>query len=130
MARPKGSTGIKNRKWTIEEKIEIVNKHLKDHLSYKQIKNIYHVNLGQIHTWVKKYLESGEEGLHRKKQTSHPEMGLFNKKNLTETERLKLENFKLRIENERLKKGYTVKGVGSNKEYVPISKMSTRSSKT
>ena len=33
-------------------------------------------------------------------------------------ERLELENLKLRIENERLKKGYTVEGVGANKEFV------------
>ena len=38
---------------------------------------------------------------------------LMKRKNLTEMEKLKLENMKLRIENERLKKGYLVKGDGS-----------------
>ena len=38
---------------------------------------------------------------------------LMNKKNLTDIEKLELENMKLRIENERLKKGYLVKGDGS-----------------
>ena len=37
----------------------------------------------------------------------------MNKKNLTDIEKLELENMKLRIENERLKKGYLVKGDGS-----------------
>ena len=32
-----------------------------------------------------------------------------NKKNLTDMEKLEYENMKLRIENERLKKGYLVK---------------------
>ena len=38
---------------------------------------------------------------------------LMNRKNLTDIEKLELENMKLRIENERLKKGYLVKGDGS-----------------
>ena len=39
---------------------------------------------------------------------------------MSETERLKLEIAKLRVENERLKKGYVVKGVGVSKEFVTI----------
>jgi hypothetical protein len=34
---------------------------------------------------------------------------------------------KLEIENERLKKGYQVKGAGANKEYVTIQGKNTRS---
>ena len=37
----------------------------------------------------------------------------MNKKELTDIEKLQYENMKLRIENERLKKGYLVKGDGS-----------------
>ena len=48
---------------------------------------------------------------------------------LTEEERLELENLKLRIENERLKKGYTVKGGGVNKEYVTILDVNMKLSK-
>ena len=40
------------------------------------------------------------------------------RKSLTSLEKLEYENMKLRIENERLKKGYMVKGVGANKEFV------------
>ena len=35
------------------------------------------------------------------------------RKNLSELEKLEYENMKLRIENERLKKGYMMKGDGS-----------------
>ena len=45
---------------------------------------------------------------------------LHTSKKLNKEERLELENLKLRIENERLKKGYVVKGVGANKEFVTI----------
>lgn len=36
----------------------------------------------------------------------------MNKKELTDIEKLQYENMKLRIENERLKKGYLVEGAG------------------
>ena len=51
----------------------------------------------------------------------NPYAALHTSKSLTEVERLKLENMKLKIENERLKKGYLVKGVGANKEFVTTS---------
>ena len=127
MGRPKGSTGIKARIWSVEEKLEVVEKHLKEHISYSVLRDLYQVNKGLIHAWVKRYLESGEEGLDRKVRKHHPEIGLYNRKDLSETERLQLENLKLRIENDRLKKGYIVKGVGSKKVYIPISKMNTKS---
>ena len=56
--RPKGSTGTKQRKWTIEEKLEIVKKHVDEHISFFSLRDIYQVNPGLIHTWVKKYLEN------------------------------------------------------------------------
>ena len=34
MGRPKGG---KNRRWTVEEKLRIVNRHLKDHISMEQV---------------------------------------------------------------------------------------------
>lgn len=46
----------------------------------------------------------------------------ISKKNLTEVERLRLELAKKEVECERLKKGYSVKGVGQRKEYVTINK--------
>ena len=127
--RPKGSTGTKQRKWTIEEKLEIVKKHVDEHISFFSLRDIYQVNPGLIHAWVKSYLENGEEGLKPKDNKRNLMSNLYNKKSLTELEALELENFKLKLLVERLKKGYTVKGVGSNKEYVPTSKMNIKSSK-
>lgn len=62
--------------------------------------------------WLKKYLKFGEDGLENKKKTGNPYGKLLNKKTLTEIEKLQYENMKLKIENERLKKGYLVKGDG------------------
>ena len=51
---------------------------------------------------------------------------LHSSKSLSEEEKLKLLVEKLEIENERLKKGYTVKGVGANKEFVTTKDLNSR----
>ena len=63
--------------------------------------------------WIKKYLEQGEESLENKRKPGNPLVKYCNKKNLSDMEKLEYENMKLRIENERLKKGYMTKGDGS-----------------
>ena len=61
---------------------------------------------------LKKYLEQGEVGLENKKKPGNPLSKYMNKKQLSDIEKLEYENMKLRIENERLKKGYIVEGDG------------------
>ena len=63
--------------------------------------------------WVKKYNENGIDGLKPKKKPGNPLAKYSSRKELNETEKLELEIMKLKIENERLKKGYLVKGDGS-----------------
>ena len=53
------------------------------------------------------------EGLKNKRKPGNPLAKYSSRKKLTEIEQLQYENMKLRIENERLKKGYLVKGDGS-----------------
>jgi len=122
MGRSKGSTGIPRRKWSIDEKLRIVKLYLDEHRSYQSLETEYRLNRGVIHSWVKRFIENGEDGLAEKVYQRNRMISLFSKKSLTDEETLRLENFKLKVENERLKKGYQVKGVGSNKEYIPTSK--------
>ena len=63
--------------------------------------------------WIIKYNKYGLEALENKKKPGNPLSKYSNRKNLSEIEQLQYENMKLRIENERLKKGYLVKGDGS-----------------
>ena len=73
--------------------------------------------------WVYAYEEYGIEGLKSKTGkcgSGNPYAALHVKKELTEVERLRLELAKKEVECERLKKGYSVKGVGRRKEYVII----------
>ncbi|PKM64418.1 MAG: hypothetical protein CVU96_02890 [Firmicutes bacterium HGW-Firmicutes-20] len=128
MGRSKGSTGIPRRKWSIDEKLRIVKLYLDEHRSYQSLETEYRLNRGVIHSWVKRFIENGEDGLAEKVYQRNRMISLFSKKSLTDEETLRLENFKLKVENERLKKGYQVKGVGSSKEYVPTSKTNIKSS--
>ena len=79
--------------------------------------------------WVHAYEEQGIDGLKSKTGkcgSGNPYAALHNKKNLTEIERLRLELAKKEVECERLKKGYSVKGVGRRKEYVIINKKNSK----
>ena len=109
MGRPKGE---KNKYWSKEEKLKLVKEHVEQHVSTLEITNRENISNGMYNNWLKKYLELGEKGLENKKKPGNPLMKYSAKKNLTEIEKLEYENMKLRIENERLKKGYMVEGDG------------------
>jgi len=109
MGRPKGG---KNKYWSKEEKLKLVKEHVEQHVSTLEITNRENISNGMYNNWLKKYLELGEKGLENKKKPGNPLMKYSAKKNLTEIEKLEYENMKLRIENERLKKGYMVEGDG------------------
>lgn len=53
----------KSRKTTLKEKIEIVKYCIENDKQYKLAAIEYEVSYAQVYQWVKKYLESGEEGL-------------------------------------------------------------------
>src|SRR5690606_41928941 len=55
--------------------------------------------------------EGGIEALENKRKPGNPLTKFSHRKQLSELEQLQYENMKLRIENERLKKGYTTKEV-------------------
>ena len=60
MGRPKGG---RNRKWTVEEKLRMINRHLENHESLQQVAIAEGFSSGLLSTWISKYLEGGEEAL-------------------------------------------------------------------
>lgn len=112
--------GQKKRIWTKEQKLEIIDKHLKEHVSVRTIEKEYNVDGSLVCHWIRDYNELGEKALEPKGHKGNPYAALHTSKSLSETEKLKLKLAKLEIENERLKKGFEVKGVGVNKEFVII----------
>ena len=109
VGRPKGG---KNRYWSKEEKLKLVKEVIEEHKSTIEVSNRENISNGMFNKWIKNYLEKGEDGLINKKKPGNPLAKYSNKKHLTDMEKLQYENMKLRIENERLKKGYLVKGDG------------------
>jgi len=99
--------------WTKEEKYEIIKPILNSECSVMDQSRLYQINSGMICIWLKGYRTNGIQGLENKKKTGNPLSKYSKRKELTELEQKDYEILKLRIENERLKKGYFVKGDGT-----------------
>lgn len=123
MGRPKGG---KNRSWSKEEKLRIVRRYFDDKIGQCTIAKEENISRGQIYSWIRKYAEDGPEALENRKKTGNHFSALHTSKSLTEEERLKLIVEKQKIEIERLKKGYIVKGVGASKEFVTLKDLNTK----
>ena len=114
MGRPLGG---KNRMRTPEEKEAVVLKYLNGEAGYSQVASSCGLDRSVLRKWVKRYRESGIEGLKSGKGRNNPNLGKYDR-HPSEIERLKKELLKKEIEIERLKKGYQVKGGGDQKEYI------------
>ena len=110
MGRHKGGG---RKYWTAEEKYKTIKPILDFEKSSMQVTRETGLSNGMICNWIKTYNEKGFDGLIAKTKHSNPMCSLMKKKNLTDIEKLELENMKLRIENEMLKKGFLMKEDGT-----------------
>ena len=118
---------MSNNMRTPKEKEEIVKEYYL--IGQAKICHKYNISKSVIWNWVKKYEEKGIKGLESKTGKSsghHENMGLHLRKPTNKIEELELELMKKEIEIARLKKGYTVKGVGVKKEFVTILDKNTK----
>ena len=107
MGRPKGGT---NKTWSVQEKFAVIKPITEGTISAEQrAKDLNIKSSGMVRKWVKLYLDGGFSALENKRKPGNPLQKYQARKELTEIEKLEYENLKLRIENERLKKGYTSK---------------------
>ena len=121
--------GRKNIMRSPEEKEQIVLRCINENIPFKTLGDELGISDTVISRWVRAYEKSGIDGLKSKTGkcgSGNPYAALNTKKNLTEVERLRLELAKKEVECERLKKGYSVKGVGRRKEYVIINKKNSK----
>ena len=124
--RPKGG---KNNMRTPEEKEQIVLRCINENIPFCALGRELGISDTVISSWVRVYEKDGIEGLKSKTGkcgSGNPYTALHSKKNLSEVEKLRLELAKKEVECERLKKGYSVKGVGRRKEYVTINKKNSK----
>ena len=98
-----GKKGVPHRKWGKEDKLKIVQLHLTEHISIKQLGKEYGIEHSLVSAWVKKYLEEGENAL--EPHNGNPYSALHTSKSLSEVERLRLIVAKQEVEIARLKKG-------------------------
>ncbi len=101
------------RFWSKEQKLEIIMPVMKCEITVKQQAKKYEISKENIAKWIHTFKEKGIEGLENKRKPGNPLVKYSRRKELNEIEKLEYENMKLRIENERLKKGYLVKGDGT-----------------
>ena len=125
MGRPKGTN---NRMRTPEEKEKLILEFMSSNTSRKLFCKEKNINRRLFTIWCCKYEKDGIEGLTSQTGRKNGTNKGRPKKAETREEKLERENLKLRIEIERLKKGYYVKGVGRRKEYVSINNKRIRSS--
>lgn len=115
--RPKGGT---NKYWTAKEKEKILLECEEKGIGGTRAAKEYGISRAQYFNWTKAYLENGIKGLENKVKPGNPLSKYSNNKNLSNEEQLEYEIMKLRIENERLKKGYLVEGDGPIKQFISL----------
>jgi transposase-like protein len=113
MGRPKGGT---NKCWSKEEKYEVILPIINLEISMTQRAKELQISKSMVIKWFNQYLEGGIDSLENKRKPGNPMAKYSRRKELTYTEQLEYENMKLRIENERLKKGYTSKEADLSKQ--------------
>lgn len=124
MARANGG---KNKEWTNEERLKYVLMCEDEHIPVRELARKEGIPRGTLNGWLKRYRAGSVEALNPEKL--HPGnhfAALHTSNSLSENERLTLLVEKLQIENERLKKGYIVKGVGADKEFVTTKDLNSK----
>ena len=102
-----------NRYWSKEEKLKMI-KEVLNGKSTQEVARENDISGGMLRNWIIKYNQDGEDSLINKKKPGNPMLKYYVTKHFkSREEELEYENMRLKIENERLKKGYLVKGDGS-----------------
>ena len=123
-----GKKGIAHAHYSCEEKLRIVNEVLQNHKSSREVGRENGLDSSMIRRWVRQYNKDGLDALKSKNHLKGNQFSaLHTSKHLSDMERLQLTVEKLRVENERLKKGYIVKGVGADKEFVTLKDLNFKS---
>lgn len=97
-ASPGGKVAMvsrKGRKTTLEERIKLVEDHIKANMSYAETAEKYDLSYQQVYQWIQKYKKQGVDGLEDHRGRTKPA------EEMTDIEKLKAENRMLKAELER-----------------------------
>ena len=124
MGRIKGGN---NRQWSNDDRLKYVLMCEEQHIPLRTVAWEFNIPRGTLDGWIRRYRLGGIESLNPKKlHQGNRFSALHASKSLTEEYKLRLLVEKLEIENERLKKGYIVKGVGADKVFVTLKEWNSR----
>ena len=84
----------KGRKTTLEERLAIVEDHIRSGSNYAETAAKFNVSYGQVYQWVQKYKDKGIDGLKDNRGRTKPES------EMTEIEKLRAENRMLKAQLE------------------------------
>lgn len=101
-----GGSRMQSRNTSLEERIQIVRECIESGYDYGEIAKKHEVGYQQVYTWVKKFTEHGEAGLHDRRGRRKIDQKPRTPQEAAEIEiaRLKHENYMLRMERDLLKK--------------------------
>ena len=123
--------GAKYNMKTPEEKEKLIKEFYESKVGAIAFCKEHEIGISTFKEWRRKYSKYGIEGLKSntgkfvsQKKAKNKGIGLRKPKN--REEELEIQVIKLQIENERLKKGYIVKGDGAKKEYVSTLEKNTK----
>ena len=106
-----GVYNIMGAKKTYEEKIEIVEDYIENHLTYKKAAEKHQVSYNNIYSWVNKYKKHGPKGLEDNRGRGKPsELQTEEERLKVEIEALKARTKWLEMENDALKKRRKIAG--------------------
>lgn len=108
-----------------EEKEACIKCYLKEHLTMSEVARRYNISKGLLSAWLRQYREhSGPWGVKEDQYTVMDRiLDKIHPYKVWETLDYWIQ---LEVENARLKKGYTVKGDGAEKEFVILSSRNFR----
>lgn len=93
-----GGNVMAKRRYTLEERVQVVTEHLENGKSFSEIANLYDLSTQLVRTWVAKYREMGLAGLEDRRGQRMAEQTLR-----TPEEELRIRNAGLERENYLLK---------------------------
>ena len=79
-----GKKGTPHRKFSKEDKMKYVRLHIEEHISMGQIEREYGIRSSLVSSWVKRYLQDGEEAL--EPHNGNPYAALHRSKSLSEVD--------------------------------------------
>ena len=117
-------------KYTKEQRLDIGRRVVEHEYTYAEAAEVYEISFPTVANYVKEFKSVnnvGIDGRFSRKRGATEEIESIEALSKLSKDELINEVIKAKIEEARAKKGYIVKGVGVNKEFIPINGKNSKS---